>query len=244
MIVLFTLLPLSVKLSCMKILALDTATIAGSIAILDDSEGLLGEVRININIAHSERLMPSVEWLLNASRISIQDIDAFAISIGPGSFTGLRIGLSTVKGFCYATGKPVMPVPTLDAFARTLPFCPYCICPMLDARRNEVYTGLYKWEDGIMKKIISETAVNPGDFLKEIKEKTIFLGEGAKIYEKLIKDFLHTDAVFAPADKMSPSASTVAEIAVEKIKAGIFTDPITLTPFYIRKSEAEVRWKG
>ncbi len=228
----------------MKILALETATMAGSAAILDDSEGLIGEIRVNINIAHSERLMPSVEWLLNASRVSIRDIDAFAVSIGPGSFTGLRIGLSTVKGFCYATGKPVVPVPTLDAFARTLPFCPFCICPMLDARRNEVYACLYKWEGGVMKKILPETAVNPGDLLKEIKEKTVFLGEGARIYEKLIKESLRGDAVFAPPETMTPRASTVAEIAAEKIKAGIFTDPIALVPFYIRKSEAEVRWKG
>jgi len=107
----------------MKILALETATIAGSVAIIDDNKGLIGEVRVDVKAAHSERLMPSVEWLLNASGLSINDIDAFAVSIGPGSFTGLRIGLSTAKGLAFSTGKPLVPVKTLDAFASTLVYC-------------------------------------------------------------------------------------------------------------------------
>lgn len=230
----------------MKVLALETSTIAGSIAIADAGE-LIGELRINVKVAHAERLMNSVDWLLNASRLSAKDIDAFAVSIGPGSFTGLRIGLSTAKGFSYATNKPLVSVPTLDAFARTLPFCSCLICPMLDARKNEVYTGLYKWEGGMCKKIISETAVNPADFLKDmkkIKETTVFIGDGTKIYKKLITDILKNKAIFAPASKMSPSASSVAEIALEKLKQGLTADPVSLTPFYIRKSEAEVHWKG
>lgn len=230
----------------MKVLALETSTIAGSIAIADAGE-LIGELRINVKVAHAERLMNSVNWLLNASRLSVKDIDAFAVSIGPGSFTGLRIGLSTAKGFSYATNKPLVSVPTLDAFARTLPFCSSLICPMLDARKNEVYTGLYKWEGGMCKKIISETAVNPADFLKDmenIKETIVFMGDGTKIYKKLITDILKNKAIFAPASKMSPSASSVAEIALEKLKQGLTADPVSLTPFYIRKSEAEVHWKG
>jgi tRNA threonylcarbamoyladenosine biosynthesis protein TsaB len=228
----------------MKILALETATLAGSIALVDDTLGLIGELKINVKIAHAERLMPSIQWLLDSSRISIEDIDVFAISIGPGSFTGLRIGLSTVKGLSYATKKPIVPVPTLDAFARTLPFCPYLICPMLDARKNEVYTGLYRWRDGLCEKIMPETAINPGELLKKVNEPVVLMGEGAKIYKELIIDILKTRAIFAPPSKMVPSASTVAEIAVERLHQGITADPIALTPFYIRKSEAEIHWKG
>ncbi|MBI5409946.1 MAG: tRNA (adenosine(37)-N6)-threonylcarbamoyltransferase complex dimerization subunit type 1 TsaB [Nitrospirae bacterium] len=228
----------------MKILAVETATIAGSVAILDDNRGLIGEVRVDIKVAHAERLMPSIVWLLKSSGISIKEIDAFAVSIGPGSFTGLRIGLSTVKGFAYATGKPVVPVPTLDAFARTLPSCSYMICPMLDARKNEVYAGLYKWEGGHCRKILPEAAISPVELLEQIDEPTVFTGEGAAIYRKLISDVMKDNAVFAPASRMSPSASTVAELAVEIIRQGIFTDPISLTPFYIRRSEAEIHWKG
>ncbi len=227
----------------MKVLALETATMAGSIAIVDDKD-LIGEVKININVAHAERLMNSVDWLLKTSSVSIKEIDAFAISIGPGSFTGLRIGISTVKGFSYATRKPIVPISTLDAFAGTLPFCTYLICPMLDARKNEVYTGLYKWEDDLCRKVIPENAISPGDFLKVIKEPTVFMGDGAKKYKNLIIDTLQTNAIFAPAAKMSPSASSVAEIAIEKLKEGITADPVSLTPFYIRKSEAEIHWKG
>jgi len=224
-----------------KVLALETTTIAGSVAILDEEDGLIGEVRININVAHAERLMPSIDWLLKSSRISIHDIDAFGISIGPGSFTGLRIGLSTVKGLSYATNKPIIPVLTLDAFARTLPFCQHPICIMLDARKNEVYTGLYEWKDGMCEKIIPERAINPSVFLKEIKGKTVFAGDGVNIYKGLITDILRNDAVFAPQSKMSPSASGVAEIALEKLKEGTTVDPVTITPFYIRKSEAEIK---
>ncbi len=235
---------LSAKLSFMKVLAIETATMLGSVALLDDKEGLIGEIRVNISVAHAERLMPSVDYLLGASRISIKDIDAFAVSIGPGSFTGLRIGLSTVKGFCYATGKPIVAVPTLDAFAMAIHFSPYQRCPMLDARKNEVYTALYRDEDGLCKKIMPETVIKPADLLKDIKEPTIFMGEGAKIYKNIIRDTLGSNAIFAPPSRMVPAASTVAEAAVDRLKQGLTANPVSLTPFYIRKSEAETRWKG
>lgn len=228
----------------MKVLALETATLAGSIAIVDDAEGLISEVKVNVNIAYAERLMPSIEWLLNASGISIKEIDAFAVSIGPGSFTGLRIGLSTAKGFAFATGKPLIPVPTLDAFARTLPFCQTLICPMLDARKNQVYAGLYKWDNDRCNKIMPETAIKPEELLKNIIEPVVFMGEGSKIYKDLILELLKTKAVFAPLLNMSPSAATVAEIAIEKINEGTIVDPAGIIPYYIRKSEAEVNWQG
>jgi tRNA threonylcarbamoyladenosine biosynthesis protein TsaB len=215
----------------------------GGIAIVKDNS-LIGEVRMNVKIAHSERLMGSVDWLLKTSDVPINEITAFAISIGPGSFTGLRIGLCTVKGLAYATYKPVIPVPTLDAFARSLPLCAYPLCPMLDARKNEVYTGLYKWEANECVKLIPERAVNPSDFLKELKGPTVFAGDGAVTYRDLIKDELKGNALFAPASRMYPSAATVAEIAIEKIRSGFIADPVTITPFYIRKSEAEIHLKN
>ncbi len=228
----------------MKVLALETSTLAGSIAVADDAEGLIGAVTVNVRIAHSERLMPSIEWLLNASSLSIKEIDLFALAIGPGSFTGLRIGLSTVKGFAFATGRPVVPVPTLDAFARTLPFCEHLICPVLDARKKEVYAGLYRWENETLKKIMPETAIKPEDLLRGIKEPVVFMGEGALLYKNMILEGLKEKALFAPPSKMSPSATTVAEIAIEKLKLGLSADPVGLVPFYIRRSEAEIHWQG
>jgi len=230
----------------MKILALETATIAGSVAVVDDNKGLIGEVRVDVKVAHSERLMPSVEWLLNASGFSINDIDVFAVSIGPGSFTGLRIGLSTAKGLAFSTGKPLVPVKTLDAFARTLVYCSYPICPMLDARKNEVYAGLYRWENDLCKKIMPETAISPEDLLNKLKGNgpVLFTGDGTLKYREVIEATLKKDAVFAPSYRMSPSASSVAEIAFETLKQDDLPDPVSIIPFYIRKSEAELLWKG
>lgn len=230
----------------MKILALETATIAGSAAVVDDNKGLIGEVRVDVKVAHSERLMPSVEWLLSMSGLSINDIDAFGVSIGPGSFTGLRIGLSTAKGLAFAAGKPLVPVKTLDAFARTLVYCSYTICPMLDARKNEVYAGLYRWEDDLCKNIMPVTAISPEELLNKIKGRgpILFTGDGTLKYRELIENILEKDAVFAPSYSMSPSASSVAEVAFETLKQGDLPDPVSIVPFYIRKSEAEVRWKG
>lgn len=228
----------------MKILALETATTAGSIALLDDSAGIIGECGVNIRVAHSERLMSSIEWLLNASRVTIQDIDVFAVSSGPGSFTGLRIGVSTVKGFCFASGKPAVAVPTLDAFARVLPYSGFPVCPMLNARKNEIYTGLYQWKGTEMIRVIPNSAVRPEDFLRELTGPAVFIGEGALLYRNLISEVIGEKAFFGPPSRMAPSAATVAEIALEKFLAGETADPVQLTPNYIRKSEAEIKWKG
>lgn len=227
----------------MKVLALETATKAGSIAIADE-EAFIGEVKLDVSKAHAERVMDYIAWLLKSANVSINEIDAFAVSIGPGSFTGLRIGLSTIKGLAFSKKKPIVPVSTLDAMARRLPFSAYNICPMLDARKDEVYTALYKWENNTCMKIIPETAIEPVEFIKTIKGPTIFMGDGAIKYKDIISEILKADAFFPSSSFMSPSASSVAEIALEKLSAGIETDPISLTPFYIRKAEAEIRWKA
>lgn len=228
----------------MKVLALETATMTGSIAVVDDKRGLIAELSMNIKITHSERLMPTLDWVLRFSETTLDELDAFAVSIGPGSFTGLRIGLSTAKGLCYATGKPVVPVRTLDAFARSLPFCRHLICPMFDARRKQVYTALYKWEGYEMIKIVQESALQPDVFSQKIKEDTVFFGDGAIIYREMIQKATEgrIQTFFPPYSIMIPSASQVGEVALHLIKEGFFVDPIKVTPFYIRNSEAEDRW--
>jgi|Deesub1362A_J573_1020465.scaffolds.fasta_scaffold01448_5 tRNA threonylcarbamoyladenosine biosynthesis protein TsaB len=229
----------------MKVIAVETSTFTGSIAVVDDQEGLIAELKLSVRVVHSERLMPSIKWLLESSRIALNEIDAFGIAIGPGSFTGLRIGLSTVKGLSYATHKPIVPVPTLDAFARVLPYCSYLICPMLDARKREVYAALYKWEDHECVKIMDELAIRPDQLIDRLKdEKVIFAGEGAILYRDIIIEKMGDRAIFAPPSQMRPSAATVGEIAIEEFSKGHSVDPVSLTPFYIRKSEAEIRWKG
>jgi len=229
----------------MKVLAVETATFTGGIAIVDNGEGLISEVKLSVRVVHSERLMPAIQWILEMSHLALDEIDAFAVSIGPGSFTGLRIGLSTVKGLSYATRRPIVPVPTLDAMARMLPYCEHHICPMLDARKQEVYTALYKWEGQRCVKVMGEAAIKPDECLRLLKGKeVVFTGDGALVYRDLIVDILGPRSVFAPPSHMRPSAAAVGEIAIEVLASGQVPDPRTLVPLYIRKSEAEIRWKG
>lgn len=225
----------------MKILAIETSTMLGGIAIMDE-ENLIAEIRLNVKSTHSERLMLGIDSALRLADLRISDIDVYCTSIGPGSFTGLRIGLSTVKGFAFATGRPVVAVPTLDAFAWNLPFSTYPVCPMLDARKKEVYTALYKWDGKDFEKIIPELSVRPDDFIRDIKGPVIFIGEGARIYRETILSIMGGDALFAPPDRDVPSASSVAHLGIKKAIRGEFSDPVSLTPFYIRKSEAEIKF--
>ncbi len=232
----------------MRILAIDTSTMLGGIAIMDES-GLIAESRLNVKSTHSERLMTEIEHCLRQSGLSIPDIDVFAVATGPGSFTGLRIGLSTVKGFSYATGKPIVSVPTLEALAWNFPYSRYPVCTMLDARKKEVYAALFAWENNCLTKIINEASVNPEEFMRRYLlpanyQKIIFAGEGTIIYKDEIIRAMGEKAVFAPYEKTVPSPANVAAIGLKKALLNEFSDPISLTPIYIRKSEAEVKWKG
>jgi tRNA threonylcarbamoyladenosine biosynthesis protein TsaB len=228
----------------MKILAIETSTMLGGIAIADDS-GLIAEVRLNVKSTHSERLMTETDHLLKQSGLMISDIDVFAVATGPGSFTGLRIGLSTVKGFSYATGKPVISVPTLEAFAWNFPYCRYPVCAMLDARKKEVYTALFQWDGEGFARVIEEVSIKVKRILEDIRllavGKIIFTGEGSLLYKDEIVSIMGEDAIFAPIDKMIPVPSNVAAIAMKKALRGEFSEPVSLVPFYLRRSEAEIK---
>ncbi|MEW6001264.1 MAG: tRNA (adenosine(37)-N6)-threonylcarbamoyltransferase complex dimerization subunit type 1 TsaB [Nitrospirota bacterium] len=225
----------------MRILAIETSTLLGGIAIMDDISGLIAETRLNVKSTHSERLMTSIDNLLKQSSTNLGDIEALAISIGPGSFTGLRIGLSTVKGLSYATGKPIVSVPTLEAFALSFFLAEYPICIMLDARKREVYAALFKWKDSELIRLVEELSIKPRDLMKKIEGKVIFSGEGALLYRDIIIESLDERAIFALPEKMVPSPANVASIGLRKALKGEFADPISLVPFYIRKSEAELK---
>lgn len=228
----------------MKILAIETSTMLGGIAITDEL-CLIAEVRLNVKSTHSERLMTEIDHVLKQAGLSVSDIDVFAVAIGPGSFTGLRIGLSTVKGFSYATGKPIVSVPTLEALAWNFPYCGYPVCTMLDARKKEVYTALFKWENEGFIRLIDEVSIKVNDLLENIKlfssEKVVFTGDGALLYRDKIIEVMGEKAIFASPEKMVPSPSNVASIGIKKALKGEFSEPISLVPFYIRKSEAEIK---
>ncbi|MDP2278205.1 MAG: tRNA (adenosine(37)-N6)-threonylcarbamoyltransferase complex dimerization subunit type 1 TsaB, partial [Nitrospirota bacterium] len=193
----------------MKILAIDTSTMLGGIALMDESL-LIAESRLNVKSTHSERLMTEIEHCLKQSGVKISDIDVFAVATGPGSFTGLRIGLSTVKGFSYATGKPIVSVPTLEALAWNFPYSRYPVCTMLDARRKEVYAALFKWEGENFTRLINETSAKPEEFARNAlsvtrNDKFIFAGEGAALYRDKIIEAMGEKAIFASPEKTVPS---------------------------------------
>lgn len=209
---------------------------------MDDSDGLLAEVRLNVKSTHSEKLMTAVESALRQAGIGIDDIDVFCAATGPGSFTGLRIGLSTVKGFSFATGKPVVSVPTLEALAWNFPYSPHPVCTMFDARKSEVYAALFKWDHHGFEKTVSEVSVDPVDIVKTFEGPIIYAGEGALLYRETIIAIAGKNALFAPPQHMSPSPANVAYLGLKKAVNGDFSAPLNLVPLYIRRSEAEVKY--
>lgn len=227
----------------MRLLAIDTSTMTGGIALMEE-ENLIAESRLNVKVSHSERLMKELDHILNQSSLNIDDIDVFAVSIGPGSFTGLRVGLSTVKGLVYYSNKKIVSVSSLEALAYSLPFCKYPVCPMLDARKKEVYTAIFLWGDGGPIKIMDEQVIKIDDLLSKIIDKTVFLGEGALLYKDKMRSFLGNKAIFAFPQDIYPSPASVAYLGMIKAKMGKFDDPAALTPCYMRRSEAEMKFKG
>lgn len=230
----------------MKVLAIETSSMLGGIAIMDDSQGLIAEMRLNVKSTHSERLMTTIAYTLKQAAVSLSDIDVFGIAIGPGSFTGLRIGLSTVKGLSYATGRPIVSVPTLEAFAYNFPFPRYPVCIMLDARKKEVYTAVFKWEDDGFVRLIDETSVRPEEFTRHSLlvtryDKFIFAGDGVLLYRDKIMETMGERAILASPEKMVPSPANVAYLGIKRAMKGEFSEPVSLVPFYIRKSEAEIK---
>jgi len=227
----------------MKILGIDTSTSCGSVGLID-GDSVIAEYLLDIPTTHSERLLNSIEYVLEQAGCSIETLDGWAISLGPGSFTGLRIGVSTIKGLAFATEKPVAGVPTLDALASNISPTPYLICPILDARKGEIYTSLYRFDDeDTPVRISAYQAIRPEDLVKKIEEKTIFLGNGVPTYGDYLRNALPTLATFVPAPLNLPYGSTVARLGLERIQRNEVLDLSTFTPIYIRASEAEIRWK-
>lgn len=224
----------------LKILAIDTSTDTGSIAITD-GEDILIESILNVGKTHSETLIPSFQEMLEKTQLDIKDLDLLALTLGPGSFTGVRIGTSTVKGFALALGKPVAGISTLEALASNFPFSSLPIVPLFDARRGEIYSAMFKWENGEIKRLSEDRAASLDDAISKIKTKTIFAGEGLDKYGQMIKETLGDNAVFAPRANWYVRASNVAALGLKSYKAGGELDLATFTPSYRRKSEAEIQ---
>ena len=226
----------------MYILGIETATKTGGVAIVSES-GVLAEYTLNIEATHSERLMSTVDRVLKDTGFTLANIDGYGVSIGPGSFTGLRIGLAAIKGLAFATGKPVAAVPTLKALAWNIAFARYPVCPLLDARKKEVYAGLYRYDGRSLIQEMSDTVISLEEMAGKMTGEVLFTGEGARLFAvDIIKSF-GDRAHFAPLSSSVPSAASVAEIALMMLKGGEQTDPDALVPMYIRRPEAEVAWE-
>ena len=227
----------------MKILALESATLAGGAALLD-GDHLVGESTQSIALMHSERMMAVVDRLMTDCGWSPKELEGLAVSVGPGSFTGLRIGLSTIKGLAFATGKPAVGVPTLDALASRLPYCAYPICPILDARKNEVYTGLYRTLTGRLEILEAPRAMPPATLAEELRDgpggPVVLVGDAVGRFGRIFSEILGARACLAPPDLRLPSAVTVGEMATEALGRGETGDPGNLVPLYVRPSEAEL----
>lgn len=224
----------------MILLAVDTSTSVGGVALLDGTR-LVAESRLNVRVTHSERLMGEIHAVLSHAKIAIGDVDVFAVASGPGSFTGLRVGVSTVKGLVFATGKRLVTVPTLEAFAWNLPRCRHDVCPLLDARKKQVYGAVFSWDGEGFERTISEQAIQIDNLVQLIKEPVVFIGEGALLYGDVIRDRLGTLALFGHPPSMVPAPSNVAFLGMKRALRGEFADPVAATPLYLRRSEAEIK---
>lgn len=222
----------------MKILSLDTASRSCSVAVVDD-ETVIAELTVNHGRTHTEVLMGMIQRALGMGDLSISDVDGFAATIGPGSFTGLRIGLSSVKGLAVATKKPLVGVSTLEALAYGVSFSQKLICPMLDARRGEVYTAGYRFEGHNIITVFEPRAIAPDLAVENIKEPCILVGDGALKYKDVFVDKIGLLIMFASPAHNFIRASNVASLAMPRFEKKDTDDVDRLVPFYIRKSDAE-----
>ena len=226
-----------------RLLTLQTATPAASIALTEEDR-LLGEFSLAVRRTHAEWLMGALEDLLRQAGWLATDIDGFGIVVGPGAFTSLRVGMATVKGLALATGRPVLKVSALETLAMQVPFAGLPVCATLDARKKEVYAGLYDWSSGRLERLGEERALTPERLCEELPGETLFIGEGAAVYRTLLARRLGPRAHFAPACLNLPRAATAGLLAYQEWQAGRRLQPEEATPVYLRPAEAELNFPG
>lgn len=232
----------------MYILAIDSATPVAGVALLNDKK-LIRETFVNFKKTHSETLMPMVDQILHDCEIEIKDLTAIAITIGPGSFTGLRIGLAAAKGLSMASTKPLVGISTLDVLAHNLAYTNSLVCPLLDARKQEVYTAFYDASKIYPHRLTKDMACSPEELVKRVKEKAdqmekkdiILLGDGFNPYTDFFRDALQERLCVPPPHLMLPRAAALASLAYLRWEQADFDDAMTLRPVYVRLSEAEYR---
>ncbi|NLK27416.1 MAG: tRNA (adenosine(37)-N6)-threonylcarbamoyltransferase complex dimerization subunit type 1 TsaB [Clostridiales bacterium] len=225
----------------MKLIALDSSGLVASVAIVTE-DAVLAEYTVNYKKTHSQTLLPMLDEIVKMAKLDLSEIDGIAIAEGPGSFTGLRIGSATAKGLGLALGKPIIPVPTLDGLAYNLFGTDRLICPMMDARRKQVYTGLYEYKEDGLHVLIEQKAAAVEDIIDEINQtgkSVIFLGDGVEVYEAIIKEKTEVDYLFAPAHLNRQRAAAIGELGIQYYKQNRVQTAAEHAPAYLRLSQAE-----
>ena len=225
----------------MKILAIDSSGLVASVAVVED-ENLLGEFTMNYKKTHSQTLLPMLDEMAKMIELDLTALDAIAVVAGPGSFTGLRIGSATAKGLALALDKPVISVPTVDALAYNLCGHRDIVCPLMDARRNQTYTGLYRFDGNQMKILKVQCAVDIGTIIAEINhigEPIVFLGDGVPVFRNYIQEQIKAPYTFALPHLNKQRAGAAAALAEQYYIEGMLIGAAEHKPEYLRLSQAE-----
>lgn len=227
-----------------RILAIESSSHVASVAILE-GDVLLGEFTLNHPKTHSQKLMPMLESLMAALDLKVADLDAIAVTVGPGSFTGVRIGLATAKALAQPFNLPLIPVSSLKAVAQGFQGFSGYICPIMDARKNEIYAGCYQWQSGILVEVYPERALEPAAFLEELKNlnaEIILSGDGLPKYAESFKAALGEKLTVSHSAHGRQRAATVADLAKASLSEAVSYDAIAAE--YLRKSEAETTYES
>lgn len=218
----------------MIVLGIETSTSAGSVA-LTNKEKVLAEYTQDNNYSHSIWLISAIDAILNDAGISLKTIEGISVSEGPGAFTSLRVGISTAKGLAQSLNIPLVLVSSLEVLARNIAFNQLNICPILDAKRGEIYTAFFKYQDYKLRQTTENLIISPLSLFEKIKEPTIFLGNGVALYGEILKEELGELAIFFPEIYNLPRGAMVAILGEKKIKEGRIPNLFEIEPLYLRK---------
>ncbi len=223
----------------MNILGLDTSTMMTTCAVMNE-EKLLGEYSLNQDMTHSEKLVPMIKEVLDNLNMKVKDIDLYGVGIGPGSFTGLRIGAATMKSFAHLFDKPIVGVSSIEALAYNLPYNELVV-PMIDARRNRVYTGIYTWEDGILKELMAPDVLSIDELMAKLInfDEVVFNGNGILLYGDRLRNTLGKRVRLATIGQSMCRATSICELARLRYDRGQVDNYFTLAPEYLRESQAQ-----
>lgn len=225
----------------MKLLAIDSSGLVASVAIVTE-EAMLAEYTVNYKKTHSQTLLPMLDEIVKMVELDLSEVDAIAVTAGPGSFTGLRIGSATAKGLGLALGKPLVAVPTVDCLAYNLYGTEKLICPMMDARRDQIYTGLYEFRGNEFIVLLEQRAVSVDEMIEDINRtgrETIFLGDGFPIHKERLQEKLEVGYDYAPVHLNRQRAGSVGALGLIYYQRNRTENPCEHQPVYLRMSQAE-----